>query len=852
MGFWPFGSSRKNRRNSTTADAPTGSTLAKKNTPSTMARRPPAAATRQTSRHADNKSRKLSKPRTAAHQAVGLQHPRPHATSRDTDKTTVSPSDPSQPTSNLYLQDPMSQFSIGPEDFTSTPHPPTLHAKRPDHDPTVRRTKSGKRKADDYTRQKEIQAMSASMSMPRPKRPATYSGSGPLIRDTTTIPGNMNRRLARPASQISLPRQEDIAGQDAMPASFRIGVLSALSPRPTIKYESRRLSAAGKQPAHRMSADRVIHEEDVAHSKTRIDELADDLDSSGIRELLERDRRHREKRKEADRARLHRRLQRRADRQREEETRRKRVEEFASQSSAHLHLDLVPPHTEDEAASGQVVGHVDAGHGLRERPDSTNFPGQDPFTDLENVRSTNIRNPFEDEQDMDIMQEPSDQDDEQGPPIAVKSPVRKAHARQTWEDAKPSQATLSPPTSPIEAPADTYSVSQTSGMARRVTPDVVESTDHDLRLPGRSSHNISSWTSFFKIRGRRKPNVVDKGRTTPSEFSNTSRESFARKQPPPIVPPGRTFRRSDSAMPQRTLSKFREDLPEFPISPPDSRVHSPEAAGSHLSSKHVRQSLSGTLDDKSLATSSSNPTLDRQRPDSRLQMVPATEADSANPEPSQRLLSRSLASVDSEGSWLSGKPVKRSSGHASLSWRHSGASLGHHLPVEIEQEEDDLAKDEYLCRLSPAPQERRESVAAERKASSTIIDFQNERGQASAPEVALVQDRTDEQWHQGVARQPTVVRHTEAARSREGLLKEYEEDENESSDIDDDSPHPEETVQLMRARSVEYKGDVRRVSAGSARLLDIRRSSTVSTPRNSGFHRPVELGEHKSASTPKL
>ncbi|RMZ77709.1 hypothetical protein DV738_g4230, partial [Chaetothyriales sp. CBS 135597] len=753
--------------------------------------------------------------------------PPPSASARDTSKVTVPPTNPSQPTSNLYLQDPVSQFSIGPEHFTSTPHAPTLHAKRPDHDPTGRHNKSGKRKADDYARQKEIQAMSASMPMPRSKRPATYSGSGPLARDTTTVPGNLNRRLARPASQVSLPRQEDIAGLDAIPASFKIGVLSALSPRPTIKCESRRrLNAAGKQPVRRMSAQHLIPEEDVAHSKTRIDELADNLDSSGIRELLERDRRHREQRKEADRARLHRKLQRRADRQQEEETRRRRVEEFASQSSARVHAGLAQPQTDGQATSGPAVGSVAAEHRIIEHETNRN-----PFADPVNVPATNIRNPFEDEKDMDFMRDPSDQEDEHDGLISVKTPLHKAHAGQTWEDAKPSQAALSPPTSPIEAPADTRSFSQTSGTGRKVSPEVmIESLERDAQLAGQPSHNLSSWTSFFKLRGRRKPNMVP----TPSEFSNTSRESFARKQPQPIVPPGRTFRRSDSAIPQRTLSRFKEDLPEFPISPPDSRVHSPEAAGSHLSSKHVRQSLSGTLDDKSLATSSSNPTPDRQRPDSHLQTAPvAIEITSTNADRHQPHLSRSLASIDSEGSWLSGKPVKRSSGHASLSWRQSIASFGQHLPAEVEQEEDDIVKDEYLCRLSPAPRERRESVAAERKASSTIIDFQNERGQISFSEAA------DEQWHQAIARQPTVVRRAEAISSREGLLREFDQDDNDSSSRGGSSPRLEEPIQVMRARSVEYKGDVRRVSAGSARLLDIRRSSTISSSRSTGLARPV-------------
>jgi hypothetical protein len=724
----------------------------------------------------------------------------------------------------------------------------------------VLRKKSSKRKADDYAREKEIQAMSSPIPIPKPKRPATYSGSGPLARDTKSVPGDLNRRLARPASQISLPRQEDLESQSSAQNSFKVGALAALSPRPTLKYDHNPRSFSGKQPLRQAPAEPPIQEEDLAHSRKRINELADDLDSNGIRELMERDRRRKEKKKETDRAKLQRKLQRRADRQREEETRRARAAEFASQSSAQLAADAEQGITHDGPGPSMVEDiPATSAPGADHKPASSS-PTQDPFTDPVNVearRPTDIRNPFEDEHDLDVMHEPSDDEQETGPPIPVKSPLRKAETAKS-DALMPSQGALSPPMSPPQAPSGDRTQSQTSGLARNITPEIAESIERDRRSSDQSGQQMSSWTSFFRRGGRRKPSITDRGRATPSEFSNTSRESFAvRKQPPPMVPPGRTFRRSDSATPQRTMSKFREDLPELPLSPPDSRVQSPEVAASSLSSKQVRQSMSGTLDGKSLATSSSNPTLDR-RPDSRLQTGRTIETDVTTPEAPSHVLSQSLASVDSEGSWLSGKPVKRSSGLTNLSVRHSGASMTPQPPGAFEPEEDaeEIAEDEYYNRLSPAPDDRRQSAVTEdRRASSTIIDLSKESGQSPAPEVPPLPVGDEEIWHQGVARQPTVVRQARQAKSKEGLLKQFEDGEAESSGDEVESPQVEEVVQLMRARSVDYKGHARHVSAGSARLLDIRRSSVVSTdtpPRSPALPKAVEATNQKSASMPKL
>ena len=109
-------------------------------------------------------------------------------------------------------------------------------------------------------------------------------------------------------------------------------------------------------------------------------------------------------------------------------------------------------------------------------------------------------------------------------------------------------------------------------------------------------------------------------------------------------------------------------------------------------------------------------------------------------------------------------------------------------------------------------------------------------------EAPPVPDRSDERWHGSVGRQAQVIQQASRARSKEGLLKQYNAEEMggsaESSDVDDDdeasihggepSPGDQKDNPILRAKSVEYKGHARHISAGSARLLDIRRASTVS------------------------
>lgn len=685
------------------------------------------------------------------------------------------------------------------------------------------------------------------------RRPSSYSGSGPLRRDTKEVPGDLNRKFQRPNSKVSLPLpeviQESEDGENA--ASFKIGILAALSPRPTLTYVNNPRTSAGKQPARIKPSVQKAIEEEAPTSKKRIDELADDLDAGGLRELMERDRRRHERKKAVDRERLQRKLQRKADRQREEELRGRQLQETSS-SPLGPGLEAGERQGGTPPQSGIESSHVAAAR----RSPSPRGRATDVFEEDGGnrawTRPTNnvIRNPFDDETDVDLMIDPFAQEEDDGPVVPVRSPLRTVSPVEIKANQQPSQATtISPPTSPVQRPSDRQSFSQTSGVGREITPDVPEHGHSERRASDQSSQRqLSSWTSFFKRGTRRKTGAVDRGRSTPSEFSNTSRESFARKQqPPPVVVP-RTFRRSDSSgVPQRTMSKFREDLPEFPISPPDSRVQSPEAtSGPQIGAQQsVRQSHSGTLDDRSLAAGSSNQALERGAGD--VHKSRSMEMDAGMGVHSGVTVSQSLASVDSEGSWLSGKPVKRLSGGMSHPLRQSQSSLpSNAIPGTFETEDDELAQDEYLNTLTPGPDARRDSGdSAMRRASSTVIDLERERQQSPVPEVPPLPGVRghDETWHAGLGRQATVVRQANRAKSKEGLFKEYGADSpgesrKSTSDEDDTDSDMEATgaetpgaelqeVPILRARSVEYKAHGRHISAGSARLLDIRRASSV-------------------------
>ncbi|KAA8627768.1 hypothetical protein PtrV1_03448 [Pyrenophora tritici-repentis] len=319
----------------------------------------------------------------------------------------------------------------------------------------------------------------------------------------------------------------------------------------------------------------------------------------------------------------------------------------------------------------------------------------------------------------------------------------------------------------------------------------------------------------------------------PSEhsFSNTSRESMSR-QPLPAhlvgnVPASKPIQiQRPSSVPRRTMSKFREDLPEFPLSPPDSRVQSPEAQPrSAIAARRLRE----------------------QPSDLRLGSLSGDRSDSpVSPGAPVNAMSRSLASVDSEASWLSGRPPKRSQMRSSLT-----SSVQRTDDFNASYEELGMADDEYFNKLTNRPDQRGRSPYGSddrgRKASSTLmrLDTAAESDEERDPAAVDTPSNGEQYVKSSVGRQPTIIHRRPRIKSAEGLLSMFTDELDRSSkvvDIESESPtsptSDTDPGMLQRAKSVDLgKGHVRHLSAGSARLLDIqkRTSSPVQGGSNNKF-----------------
>lgn len=668
----------------------------------------------------------------------------------------------------VYQHNSKSNPSIGQEIFTVT-RLPTLYAKRGDNDSTIPRRKSSKRKAEEQAREREVRAMSS--PIPIPKRPLSY-GEGPLRRATQKAPNRLRKTADRHASEVSIPIAEswtDISITSSQ-NSFKVSALDMLSPRPTVRYSRNpRYIESKSQIISKNLAPHTIVEEDNS-SKKRIDDLADNLDAGALRELMERDNRRRERKRKADQVKLEQKLKRTAAYERGQEGRGRDIGD---------------------------VGKTDAGigsslDGPQLRDDGRDFSA-DPFSDNGQLGAE--------------------------PPVPPK--LRQGSSIYTGT----SQASLSPPTSPTQRAVDCASISQASGLRRETTPDIIDTGKLSHDVSEQSNVQLASWTSFFRRGGNRgKRSSMDRGRDGSGEFSNTSRNSISKNQPQAsLVGKPRTFQRSGT--PQRTQSKFREDLPELPLSPPDSRVQSPEIGkGPALLSDPPSQFESTTDAGRFLANSSSRATCDQDLNDDQSNPLQTNEPQTSPP---AAALSRSLASVDSEASWLSGKPAKRSSVQHDHPLRQSQSSLQPRLLGSEIGDEVDAA--EERCRSSPN--------SALQQASSRVVNVDPESDSEGEPGVPPSQDATSERWHSSLGRQPTLIRQAAQARSREGLLNDYKATDAESNHLEEDASDPDspdledadlqvKSSPIFRAQSVNYgQGHVRHISAGSAKLLDIRPSS---------------------------
>ncbi|CAA9965056.1 hypothetical protein PTMSG1_08415 [Pyrenophora teres f. maculata] len=681
----------------------------------------------------------------------------------------------------------------------------------------VRRKSSKRRKEHDHVREEEIRTMT--LPMPQ-KRPAANSG-GMLRRDSKKVKGALNHRFERPTSNVSLPLADSI--HSSMSGSsenreFRVSALDMFSPRPTIRVSVGSNYHAGDRMSPNTYSEkstmrrRPISSEDERASKrtSRIDDLADDLDAGALRDILERDKRRREKKAKADQERLRRRLERRAE----------------MQNAAEARGTPGTPSKEGTGTVGLGIGK-DASMSMEDVRPST--PQRSQRLDLPVTPRTNDNNQLPTPLDSPV--------DE--PVVSDARAIRYSRGSVSAQvhTREPSNASILPELiskkvahdTPVESIEQAHDATRSGSLHPVETADTFATSKHGSSTRRRSSEGrrMGVFASLFR-RGKRDQAPA------PSEhsFSNTSRESMSR-QPLPAhlvggnVPASKPIQiQRPSSVPRRTMSKFREDLPEFPLSPPDSRVQSPEAQSrSAIAARRRRE----------------------QPSDLRLGSLSGDRSDSpVSPGAPVNAMSRSLASVDSEASWLSGRPPKRSQMRSSLT-----SSVQRNDDFNASYEELGMADDEYFNKLTARPDQRGRSPYGSddrgRKASSTLMrldtaaESDEERERAAAPTPS-----NGEQYVQSsVGRQPTIIHRRPRIKSTEGLLSMFTDELDRSSkiaDIESESPtsptSDTDLGMLQRAKSVDLgKGHVRHLSAGSARLLDIqkRTSSPVQGGSNNKF-----------------
>ncbi|KAN0081113.1 hypothetical protein V8E54_004317 [Elaphomyces granulatus] len=662
-----------------------------------------------------------------------------------------------------------------------------------------------KRSARDMAREQEILLMSSSPPSdpvrPPPKHERHVSVLSLTMRDS---------------ARSSMSDSSDTG-------TFRIHGLAVFTPRPALRYaETSRYVVPRSQGPSAASEKRPMWQDQDGSSRKRVAELADDLDAPALRELLERDRRRKEKKRQEEQERLQRRLQRRADRQREEERRAARSGQMVEGEEGWRGRT---PLADASIPSPPHPGAADSVAASQRHPDplqdsrATSAPKAEVGSWLRDSSKEGHAASHRMSNGSTRMIETLDNDSSirashSGNLGAPDSGVAWSPARTVSHDAcSRSQGSLS--------------ASQLLGGARGSTSDISRTGDSDKRLSDASGKRHAGWSSFFRRASfRRKRNSVDHGRTSASDFSNTSRESFSRLQsqsgpPPPI--PERNFIRTSGL--RHTQSKFTEHLGDQPISPSDSHIQSPT-----LEVPETVVDMSPDPDEMNLdERDSTSPISFSNGERSSRHRSWETNSPRASPE---NAFSQSLASIDSEGSWMSGKYLRHLSQAANNSVRRSGGSTTNKTdPVDenLEFEEgDDVTSDEYLARLAAGTLEQpHDSPTEVRRASSSAMgpDSDQRSGVSSLPDSVHENKPEEKRRVENDRRRPRLVR--PGMQPEDVTMKQASPDSYTTSPTEEGTP-----VEIQRATSIDFgQQHARRISAGSAKLLDIpARASIDSKP----------------------
>jgi hypothetical protein len=754
-----------------------------------------------------------------------------------------------------------SKISLPPARSVTEPGAPTLNHKRSRGPSEPSRQKSSKRRAEEMVRLRELREMSSPIPVPRPPRRASAQPTG------TTTQGGSTRNLQRPMSEVSLPLAESIRSSfsgtlEQLSSSYRISPFDALSPHPTIRYSDhpQRLSEGGtpSRSVTRKEKSPAIMEEGDFGPRARIKDLADDLDARALRQVMEREQRRKERKAKAKLEKLER------ESRRQEATSKR----HATPSTAQDQLNDVQMRDAEEAGPSTAPGTAreESPSPLpKQRRSPPPEPTQSPSSWLQDPSEESLR------RDAPSPMDTNGNDDKEEPVLETAQAVRLSSANMAPPSSNETKSTTEQTDAPPAASSNPPPPPPKS-IARELARDSITEKPTENRRDSESG-GASRLMAIFRRSGTKQRGSSDKSRGTPSEFSNTSRESFVRQQKAaaaaaasaspaagssaavPALPRSFTPQKTivTSTTPRHTKSKFREDLPDFPISPPSSRnsrlvrPDSPVSPASPTSPYIDDHSKVETMNDEDRVTTPIGNVHPALRGDMNRDLGQSPR--SISPEGPSAALSQSLASVDSEGSWLSGRLQKRSS-IPITTLREGGGSISEHVGEtsgELPAEKDPS----YFARREPAD---RPTLQASGLTSQLARGLQTPSGLGEIP--PKQQSPTDGEPKEGriTGHRPMVVQSGGSHRSREGLVMETAGDdasprsqkaeiEGGSEDSQRPSPDrrdsgPEADVSVQQATSVDLNRGAshsRRVSAGSARILDIpprvpgdKRNSTLS------------------------
>ncbi|THC91268.1 hypothetical protein EYZ11_009268 [Aspergillus tanneri] len=694
-------------------------------------------------------SRKQSKRQKNRHSnpVVDLSHPLNEASPPSTQPTLHPP-----PTPDGEQVGPMR----GTRDQPSRDQPPLhrnpslLKSKRNDNGPTVLRKKLSKRKAYEIAREREIRLM-ASCPIEIPYRSATLPLDH-LSVDTRQPPRSHSRRSDHHQSDASLSFRDSSSSMSDLVESytFKVNGFSAWTPRPVIRYvEAPRVPTAKSQKTSEGSTRKektpaVSVFEESACSRKRVDRLADDLDAGALRELLERDRRRRERKQVEDQEKLHRKLQHAAEQQKLE----------AELISSHDHLDekQVPSEVQrGRPGAGNQAELVRAGEDTS-KVDTINFlqPGEPTDSWLRDVSKDADRNAHESLESAHVIGNVVDSSIQ-----GQKLDIRRSFAPS--QDMGMSRSTLSPSQSPSRHGLNSPSSSQVYGMGRESASDVSRTVDSERRLSDNSGRMNMISSIFRRGSSRLKRRYRERFQDRGSEISNTSHESFFKistqsSGPPPYVPP-KTFLHSGAI--KRSQSKFTEHFGDEPLSPPDSRLQSPDIPEEPMDQLEVEKEKTNMH----IGSQYPIPDSDSELQDTNGDRHQSWAGESLECDAENVPLSQSLASIDSEGSWMSGQFLRRISQRTSNAARPSLSSSRNRLDGGSESPTKGVegVDDDQLVKFSTNTDEPV-------RASHAISEHDNDFDMVQAPEPAA------ETWHDHVARRPVLVNPIIRPKSNEGLL----------------------------------------------------------------------------------